>query len=117
MPRSMIAGLFSILTVSEARLEAIGGVLDEAGLDLVGNALPGHPAEQSQQLAAVADAQAEGVGPLVEALELLPELPIEADDAGPALGRVEHVGIAEAADEDDASEALAGRSGRSAGRT
>jgi hypothetical protein len=53
MPRSISAGLFSILTLTkrldlhghEARLEPIGGILDEAGLDLVGNALPGQPAE------------------------------------------------------------------------
>ena len=63
---------------------------------------PRHPAQQRHQLAAVADAQREGVWPAVERLELLLQAGAEADGAGPTLGRLQNVRIAEAAHEHDA---------------
>jgi hypothetical protein len=79
--------------VDEARLRAVRQLRAHAA---AGVPRRGHPAEQRLQLAAVADAEAEGVWPVVELLELLEHALVEADRGGPALGRVQHISIGEA---------------------
>ena len=69
----------------EAGLEAAGPVVDEARLQLVGNAPPRHPTEQRHELAAVANSEAESVGPVIEALELFPDLLVEPYARRPSL--------------------------------
>mmetsp|Transcript_18683 Transcript_18683/g.62975 ORF Transcript_18683/g.62975 Transcript_18683/m.62975 type:complete len:440 (-) Transcript_18683:117-1436(-) len=90
-----------------ARLEPARRVVHEARLlRLRDGVAAGHPAKQRHQLAAVADAEREGVGPVAEGLELRREPLVELDRRGPALGRVEHVRVRETAAKDDAAEGV-----------
>ena len=67
---------------------------------------PRHPTEQRRQLTAVAHTETERVRATVELVELGGDLVVEADHAGPALRRVEHVRIRESAHEDSAPESV-----------
>jgi len=64
------------LIVHEPRLRGVGQLRADAALVVGGG---GHPAEQRLQLAAVADAEGEGVGAVVEVLELLQDALVETD--------------------------------------
>mmetsp|Transcript_1373 Transcript_1373/g.3209 ORF Transcript_1373/g.3209 Transcript_1373/m.3209 type:complete len:403 (-) Transcript_1373:1225-2433(-) len=94
--------------LAEAALEAAAVVVHKAGLVSLLGHTAGHPAEQRHELAAVADAEGEGVGALVKGLKLLANAGAELDAGGPALGAVHHVGVREAAHKDDATEAVQG---------
>ena len=80
--------------------------MDEAGLQLVPDAAPRDPTQQRFKLAAVAYAQRERVRAGREHVELLRQLRVESDYPGPALRRIENVGVAEAAHEGEALESL-----------
>jgi hypothetical protein len=60
--------------------------MGKAGLAFGCYPLPGHPAEQTEELTAVADASGKGVGPVVKCIEHGLELLIESDGIGQALG-------------------------------
>ena len=60
--------------------------------------------ERREHLAAIADAQSEGVGALEEALELLARARVIQDGFGPALARAEHVAVRESAAGHEAAE-------------
>ena len=71
MPFSIIAGLGATRTVDQRDSKRPERVVDEARLALGGQSRARHPAEQAEELAAVADPEGEGVGPVVEGLEHL----------------------------------------------
>ena len=85
------------------RLEAVADVVLHAGTSGACAVVLHHfPFEQSElyhQLAAVADAEAEGVGEAVEAAQGLLGGLVPAETAGPTLGRAEHVAVGESAAE------------------
>mmetsp|Transcript_42935 Transcript_42935/g.128888 ORF Transcript_42935/g.128888 Transcript_42935/m.128888 type:complete len:418 (+) Transcript_42935:1030-2283(+) len=90
-----------------ARLKAPGRVVHKARLAQVGQRLAlrrGHPSQQRHELAAIANAQRPGVFTRIELAKLVEHALVEADGAGPALGRVERVGVREASHEDDSAE-------------
>mmetsp|Transcript_14859 Transcript_14859/g.37607 ORF Transcript_14859/g.37607 Transcript_14859/m.37607 type:complete len:251 (+) Transcript_14859:440-1192(+) len=87
-----------------AALEAARLVVHEARLRRLRQQLVarGHPAEQGHELAAIAHAEGEGVLARAEVFEL--RVQVELDLGRPALGRVKHVRVREAANEGDAAE-------------
>mmetsp|Transcript_16206 Transcript_16206/g.41703 ORF Transcript_16206/g.41703 Transcript_16206/m.41703 type:complete len:274 (-) Transcript_16206:1449-2270(-) len=90
----------------KAAFEAARGVMDEARLlrGIEGALAEGDEAEESHELAAVADAERESVVAAHEGIELRGDFVAEADHTGPPLGRVHHVGIGKSTDESDTSE-------------
>ena len=71
--------------------------------------------EGREHLAAVADAEREGVAAREEALELLAHRLVEQDRLGPALARAQHVAVGKAAAGHQALELAPGGAGRRAG--
>ena len=120
MPWSMMEGLFNIFTVEKRDSNLPDRLWMNRGWSSSAMPRHGHPAQQRHELAAVAHAEAEGVGPMIEPLELVPDLFVEPDARRPSLRRIEHIGVAEPADEHHAAEPVERhaclRAGRSSSR-
>mmetsp|Transcript_9230 Transcript_9230/g.24895 ORF Transcript_9230/g.24895 Transcript_9230/m.24895 type:complete len:446 (-) Transcript_9230:929-2266(-) len=91
------------LDVGPPALKPARVVVDEPGLVLVIEDPVGgwNPAKEGHKLATVANSEREGVGSVVEGVELRLDRLVEADGAGPSLCRVHHVSVGEAPHEND----------------
>ncbi len=77
----------------KAGFKTRGFVANKPGLCRIGKAGERNPAEQGHELAAIAYAEAEGIGAVVEGIKLGAKAIVEANHTSPAFGRVEHSSI------------------------
>mmetsp|Transcript_47611 Transcript_47611/g.93586 ORF Transcript_47611/g.93586 Transcript_47611/m.93586 type:complete len:233 (+) Transcript_47611:325-1023(+) len=98
------AGRLLDLDGRPATFKALALVVDEPWLLLELLSLLRDPAKQSHELASVADAKAEGILAVFEGLESSRERLVEADRPCPPFGAVHYIGVAEASNEDHATE-------------